>query len=86
MTVGIGGGRRRAPACSACSAWRASSAFITFSMSRLRRSGRRQGLQMFVQVRLDLALGLDHEAQVPAIAAQPGQGADRGSCRRTTAD
>src|SRR3546814_16253735 len=38
--------------------------------------GAGQGLQVFVQVRLDLALGLDHEAQVPAVAAQAGHQAD----------
>ena len=32
-----------------------------------------QGLEVFADVGLDLALGLDHEAQVPAVAAQPGQ-------------
>lgn len=36
----------------------------------------RQVDQVLVQVGFHLALGLDHEAQVPAIAAQPGQGAD----------
>ncbi len=38
--------------------------------------GRRQGLQVLVQVRFHLALGLHHEAQVPAVAAQAGEGAD----------
>ncbi|KAG1451861.1 hypothetical protein G6F57_016065 [Rhizopus arrhizus] len=36
----------------------------------------RQIDQMLVQMGLHLALGFDHEAQVPAVAAQPGQGAD----------
>ena len=39
--------------------------------------GGRQGLEVLVQVGLDLALGFHHEAQVPAVAAQAGRGADR---------
>ena len=31
--------------------------------------GGRQGLQMLIQMRLHLALGFHHEAQVPAITA-----------------
>ena len=41
------------------------------------RVGGRQRLQVLVDVRLDLVLGLDHEAQVPAVAAQAGERADR---------
>ena len=38
---------------------------------------RRQGLQVFFQMRFDLAFGLDDEAEVPAIAAKPSRESDR---------
>ena len=34
--------------------------------------GRGQGLEVFVQMGFDLTLGLDHEPEVPAVAAQAG--------------
>ena len=42
---------------------------------RMRVAGRQAG-EVLVEVGLDLALGLDHEAQVPAVAAQAGGHAD----------
>ena len=77
MSAGTGHGSGAAPRASAASACAASSAFICASTARLFASDGGSRLQVFVQVRLDLAFGLDHEAEAAAVVAERGQRADR---------
>ena len=70
-----GQGSGAAPARSAAIAWPASSLFICATIAREARSVCRQPLEMARQVLLDLALGLDDEAEA-------GRVAERGRRRR----
>ena len=69
---------RRAPACSAAMAWPASSVFICSTMARDARSAAGRRARWLVEMSLDLALGLDDEAEAGRVA---GAARDAGRCR-----